>query len=122
MSLADDAVREFGRTMGMPKLGFNENKVVRLRFEKAGSLSIERTGQGLLLLLARSTDRARDGVLERALELCHPEKTDRLRPNAGLASDGALVFSVRLDERVLDLASMTSAFDLLRRLHDRAAG
>jgi type III secretion system chaperone SycN len=122
MSIADDVVRDFGLTMGMPGLAFNEHGVVRLRFERNGAFSIERTAHGALLQLARPADRLGDGALERALGLCHFEAVDRLRPDPGLARDGSLVFSVRLDEHSLDVPALEQAFNLLCRLHDRAAG
>jgi type III secretion system chaperone SycN len=122
MSIADDVVRDFGQTMGMPGLAFNQNGVVRLKFERNGALSIERTARGALLQLARPADRLSYGALERALGLCHFEAVDRLRPDAGLSRDGSLVFSVRLDERSLDVPALEQAFSFLCRLHDRAAG
>lgn len=122
MSIADTAVRDFGLSMGMSKLAFNDNGVVRLKFERAGALSIERTPRGALLQLARPLDRHREGVLERALELCHPDTGERLRADAGVARDGSLVFSLRLDERVLDRSTLEDAFEYLCRLHDRAVG
>jgi type III secretion system chaperone SycN len=117
---ADIAVREFGRSLGIPGLGFNQNGVVRLNFERTGSLSIEHDDKGTMLYLARPVDRFKAGALERALGLCHFERIDRLRPGAGLTGDGALVFWVRLE--AADLSVLQEAFDLLRRLHDRAAG
>ena len=122
MSIADDVVRDFGRTLGMPGLAFNQNGVVRLRFERNGAFSIEKTAGGTLLQLARPADQLRDGALERALALCHFEAVDRLRPDAGLARDGSLVFSLQLDERSLDVPAVEQAFTFLCRLHDRAAG
>jgi type III secretion system chaperone SycN len=122
MSIADDVVRDFGRTMGMPELAFNQHGVVRLNFERNGSLSIERTAAGTVLQLARPGDRLDSSALERALGLCHFEAADRLRPDAGLALDGSLVFSVRLDEKALDVPTLEQAFEFLCRLHDRATG
>jgi type III secretion system chaperone SycN len=122
MSIADDIVRDFGRTMGMPELAFNEHGVVRLNFERNGSLLIERTAAGALLQLARPGNRLGSEAWERALGLCHFEAADRLRPDAGLARDGSLVFSVRLDEKALDVPALEQAFEFLCRLHDRAAG
>ena len=86
MSIADDIVRDFGRTMGMPELAFNEHGVVRLNFERNGSLLIERTAAGALLQFARPGDRLGSEAWERALGLCHFEAADRLRPDAGLAA------------------------------------
>jgi type III secretion system chaperone SycN len=122
MTNTDTAVQDFGAVMGMPKLAFNENGVVRLRFEKTGTLSIERTDRGAMLQLARPADSFRDGFMERALALCHSDQADRLRPDAGISRSGALVFSVVLDETVIDLPSLEEAFGLLRRLHDRVDG
>jgi type III secretion system chaperone SycN len=122
MSIADTTIRDFGSTMGLPELAFNEHGVVRLRFESAGALSIERTPAGALVRLARPLDQHRDGLIERALELCHFDHVDRLRPEVGLSTDGALVFSVRIEETALDLSTLEEAFELLRRLHDRVAG
>ena len=122
MSISDDVVRDFGLTMGMPGLAFNQNGAVRLKFERNGALSIERTAHGALLQLARPADRLRDGALEKALELCHFDGVDRLRPDVGLAMDGALVFSVRLEEKALDVPALEQAFEFLCRLHDKAAG
>jgi type III secretion system chaperone SycN len=120
MSLADTAIRDFGQAMGLPELAFNQNGVVRLKFESTGALSIERTAHGALVQLARPV--ADEAALERALRLCHFELIDRLRPDAGMAQDGSLVFSVVLDEKALDLSSLENAFDFLCRLHDKAAG
>jgi hypothetical protein len=72
--------------------------------------------------LVRPGDRLGDGALERALGLCHFETVDRLRPDAGMTLDGSLVFSVRLDEKSLDVPALEQAFDFLCRLHDRVAG
>jgi type III secretion system chaperone SycN len=117
---ADIAVREFGQSLGIAGLDFNQNGVVRLDFERTGSLSIEHDDTATMLYLARPVDRFKVGELERALGLCHFDRIDRLRPGAGLTRDGALVFWVRLESP--DLSVLQEAFDLLRRLHDRAAG
>jgi type III secretion system chaperone SycN len=122
MSIADTAIRDFGGTMGLPELAFNEHGVVRLRFESSGSLSIERTPTGCLIRLAKPLDQHRDGIVERALELCHFDHVDRLRPEVGLSQDGSLVFSVRIDENALDVSTLEESFELLRRLHERTAG
>lgn len=121
MSIADTTVREFGRSMGMPGLAFNDAGVLRLNFEHAGVLSIERARERAVVHLARPVPVGADTVLQRALELCHFEAVDRRRPDAGLARDGTLVFSLVVDERDLDLATLEDVFDMLRRLHDRAA-
>lgn len=122
MSIADTAIRDFGGTMGLPDLAFNERGVVRLRFETSGSLSIERTLGGALIRLARPLDERRGDAMERALELCHFDHVDRLRPEVGLSQDGSLVFSVRIDENDLGVSTLEEAFRLLRGLHERTAG
>src|SRR5262245_23709744 len=101
MNIADTAVHDFGRTMGMAGLAFNDAGVLRLRFERSGVLSIERTPGGAMLRLARPV--GHDATLRRALELCHFEAVDQMRPDAGLARDGSLVFSLRIDERDVNL-------------------
>ncbi len=122
MSITDATVRDFGRSMGMQGLSFNDAGVLRLRFENAGVLSIERAKGRAVVHLARPVASHADDVLQRALELCHFDAVDRLRPDAGMARDGSLVFSLSIDEKDLDLATLEDAFDLLRRLHDRTAG
>ena len=117
---AEVAVHEFGRALGIAGLAFNQNGVVRLDFERTGSLSIEHDDKATILYLARAIDPAKTGVLERALGLCHFERIDRLRPGAGLTRDGALVFWVRLESP--DVPALQEGFDLLCRLHERAAG
>jgi type III secretion system chaperone SycN len=122
MSIVDTTVRDFGQTMGMKGLAFNDAGVVRLRFENAGVLSIERTSRGALVCLARPVGPDSAPTLQRALELCHFDEVDRLRPDVGMARDGSLVFSLALNEKAIDVPALEDAFDLLCRLHDRAAG
>ena len=122
MSMTDTTVREFGRSMGMPDLAFNDAGVLRLNFENAGVLSIERSRERAVVHLARPVAVDADSILQRALELCHYDAVDRQRPDAGMTRDGSLVFSLTVDEKDLDLPTLEDVFDLLRRLHDRAAG
>ena len=121
MTIADTAIEEFGNSLGISGLAFNEAGVVRLAFETSGTLSIERTDDAVLIFLARRLDRNRDGVLERALDLCHFRHAEKLRPRVGLGRDDELVFWVRLHERDVDLASMEEALTLLSQMHDQTA-
>lgn len=121
MSMTDATVRDFGRAMGMPGLAFNEAGVLRLNFENAGVLSIERARERAVVHLARPVTGDADTILVRALELCHFDAVEDRRADAGMARNGSLVFSLVVDEKDLDLPTLENVFDLLRRLHDRAA-
>ena len=122
MSMTDATVRDFGKSMGMPGLAFNDAGVLRLSFESAGVLSIERARERAVIHLARPVTADVGATLERALKLCHFDAVEDRRPHAGMTRDGSLVFSLVVDEKDLDLPTLENVFDLLRRLHDRAAG
>lgn len=121
MTIVDAAIEEFGNSLGIPRLGFNEAGVVRLAFEASGTLSIERAEGEVLLFLARGVEAGPDGCLERALDLCHFRHAERLRPKVGLGREGDLVFWVRLAGMAVDVASIEEALTLLSQMHDQVA-
>jgi type III secretion system chaperone SycN len=121
MSIADVAIEEFGGTLGIPGLAFNDAGVVRLSFESTGTFAIERAARSVLLLLMRPLRRDEQKTVEQALDLCHFRHGERLRPNAGLTADNELVFWVRLPENQLDVAAIEEVLTLLGQFHDQVA-
>lgn len=121
MTSVHAAIEAFGNSLGIQRLAFNEAGVVRLAFETSGTLSIERVEGEVLVFLARRVEPVPDGILERALDLCHFRHGERLRPKVGLGREEELVFWVRASEVTVDVVSIEEALTLLLELHDLAA-
>lgn len=122
MSWVEDAVREFGRGMGLPQLSLPEEGALSLAFEHRGTLDIERGADGgLLVHLGRDHPFASPALLRAALEACHYRARRGRDVQAGLYGD-TLVLLVRLKENEVSLPVLEQTLDQLSELHDRLAG
>jgi type III secretion system chaperone SycN len=121
MSWVDDAIAEFGRSLGLPGLQLGDQAVLNLVFEKSGTLFIERQEAELVLYVARQVAAHDDRRAEAALALCHPRQRWPLPVRAGLRGDDTLVLITRIPEREVSVPALQSAVELLFRLHDKAA-
>lgn len=119
MARTDDVIREFGRSINVPDLSFNEHGVVDLEIERVGRLFLEKEKEGVLLYLMKEYPRI-DGLLCRhALDLCRPEAHFDFPIYTGLIGEDQLIFATRLLEDDLDWPTLGSALDLLESLHNR---
>jgi type III secretion system chaperone SycN len=121
MSWVDDAIAEFGRSLGLPGLQLGDQAPINLVFEKSGTLFIERQESDLVLYVARQVPPHEDRWAEAALALCHPRQRWPLPVRAGLRGDDTLVLITRIAEREVSVPTLQSAVELLFRLHDKAA-
>ncbi|MEI2740849.1 MAG: type III secretion chaperone SycN [Candidatus Competibacter sp.] len=121
MNWIDDALREFGRGMGIAGLTLDRDTVAGLTFERRGALFFERADAAVLVYLARRTP-AHDSVpLERALRHAHYGEGHPLPIQAGLLGEDTLVLLARVEERAFSLPALEKAVALLTELHDRIA-
>ncbi|MBL9157788.1 MAG: CesT family type III secretion system chaperone [Verrucomicrobiales bacterium] len=125
--LIDEAISEFGRSLGIPSLTLGESGRLALSFGDYGELFFEKRpgehyGEEILLVcLARDHGHQPEQAALRALEACHPLRMPREIVNVALALDGRLVLIIRLEEREVSLPSLESNLQLLKGLHDQAS-
>ena len=121
MSLSDEVLAEFGRSMGMEGLAWPESGVVVLDFANRGVLYLEDRDETLLIYLSRDID-MRDGKLKflsTALRLCHYRQGLPYVVQVGLRGESSLVFLVRLSAYELTLPELERVLEVLSDLHDR---
>jgi type III secretion system chaperone SycN len=118
MSWVDEALADFGRTLGIANLRFPGDGPVRLEFDRQGSLYFEPLEGQLLAYLVRPLDRPEAEFLGRALDLCHWRHHHAFPVSAGLHAERELTFAVRVPEREFTLPTIERVVDLLGRLHD----
>jgi type III secretion system chaperone SycN len=120
MSWVDDALADFGRSLGIDGLRFQPDRPVQLEFARLGTLYFEPLDGQVLSYLVRRLDRADAGTLATALELCHWEHHHAFPVQAGLHDDSDLSFAVRIPESDFTLPTIERVVDLLGKLQDAA--
>lgn len=110
-------LREFGLSMGLSRLHFNDQDVACITIENIGTLYIEIREPGVVIYLARqdqwSTDR-----MECALALTHPGEALPYNAFCGMRGEH-LVFGTCLAEEQFTLAEVEQVVEKLSLLHDR---
>lgn len=119
MSWMDQALSDYGSTLGLPGLAFDDRDVVKLVFEYTGALYIERAAGDMLIYLCREIDRPSAEIYAQALSLCHWRHNHPFAANPALRQDRTLVFSVRLKEEEVSVPALRQAIRLLGHLHDQ---
>ena len=119
MSWIDDALADYGRSIGLEPLTFNERGVLCLVFELSGTLFVERLDQGVLVYLCRELQRPNSAIYARSLDLCHWQRNHPYPVNAALRQDRLLVFAVRLSEEQVSVPTLEQVIQLLGQLHDQ---
>lgn len=114
----EDAVRGFGRLLGLETLALNERGVAGVNFENGFSLRLESVKGAMMVMLKTGliTDEAVRAVLAEA----HPSAADGKGPELRAAcstATGEALLVIRLSERELGASALEAAF---RRLWDRA--
>jgi type III secretion system chaperone SycN len=119
MSWVDNAIRDFGRGMGMEALTLNDEGLLCLDFETTGRLYIERAENAVLVYLVRMIPQHDNVNLQNALALCHYREGLSLTVNAGFGEENRLVFIARVPERDFSLSMLEKTIELLTRLHQK---
>jgi type III secretion system chaperone SycN len=117
MSWVDDALREFGQSMGLPNLAFSERGVVRLSIGRMGRLGLERQSSEVLIFLLRTIPVGNGKLLRKALTLCHYSEGHPFVVQTGLKGDDQLIFLLRIPEREFTVQAIEQSIELLDRLH-----
>jgi type III secretion system chaperone SycN len=119
MARIDEVISEFGRSIEVPDLAFNDEGVVDLEIDLIGELCLEREGDDLLVYLIRDYPQITSSLCRRAMGFCRVEENHPYRLYAGLIEDTRLLFAIRIKESDLDFQLLNEAFKLLEGLHDR---
>ncbi|MBI1247968.1 hypothetical protein GC197_09030 [bacterium] len=122
MSWVDDVLADFGHSLGLPSLEFNEAGVACLSFEILGDLYIENInhGENVLIYVVRELDRPSREIFIKALDLCHWENHHPYSVNAALRGEKHLVFAVNLPGREFSVPAIEQLIQLFQQLHDQA--
>lgn len=121
MSWVDQTVAEFGQTLGMSDLAFDNNGLIQLAFERSGTLFLEKADNEVLAYLVRQVPNADAGVYRRALSSCHYDRQHPVTIQAGLRGDSELTFLARIPEPDFQLPLLERVFQLLDELHNKIA-
>ena len=106
----NDAVRAFGRQMGLQTLALNDRGAAGLRFENGLALHFE-YAQESLVVSARVNLPPREDLLKRLLVAVHPSARRGAELRAAyLSKSGEALYAVRLPERRVDVSALEVAF------------
>lgn len=112
----NEAVRAFGRQMGLSSFALNERGAAGVRFENGVSLRLEYVG-GALVMYAGVALAPRADLLRRLLTGAHPSATAGLQVRAAyMERSGEGFYAVRLDERRVDVSALEAAFRVVWQL------
>lgn len=123
--MIQETLKNFGQSIGIKNLAFNEENVIQLEMENTGSLYFEADGNDLLIYFIRPLPEASTQVYKKALSLCHlREKYDvaNIKLNAGIWGDDKLVFLIRLGHSDIALPTIDKCLKLLLKLHKNVEG
>lgn len=115
MSLNDQAIKEFGESMGMKSLGLNDG-ITALELENSQQFFIQKTGEDILLYLISKIDYPSVALFEKTLALCHFKKKktkETLYP--GLIGNDKILLAMRLKEEKISTQELDSSLDLLMK-------
>lgn len=123
MTLIDETVREFGRSIGMEDLALRDDGSLVLDMQRLGRLALELVGprrEDVSLSLSRRIEPPDDASCARLLELCHYRTPAPWPVRAGLTRAGDLIFAVRLETFDFTLPNVHKALDWLDGLHQQS--
>lgn len=118
MSWVDDALADFGRSIGIAGLQFAADSPVSLEFERLGTLCFEQLDGCVLVYAVRRLDRPDEECLSAALDACHWRHNHPFPVQAGLHGGEHLTFAVRIPERDFALPMIERAVNFLGEMHD----
>jgi len=110
---------DFGQTIGLDPLDFNENQVFCLEIESIGHLYIEEQQDHILMYLIREYQQMDASFYQKALSLCQIENTNGRYLQVGLLEDKQLIWATRLGLNEMTLPDWHAAIDQLEQLHQQ---
>ncbi len=120
MSWVNEALADYGRSIGIDSLTFNEAGVASLKFELLGDLYIEQADAGVLVYLMREIERPSAEIYAAALEVCHWQHNHAYQVNPSLRGERYLILAVNLTEEDFSVPTLEQLLQLLGQLHDQA--
>lgn len=114
----NDAVRAFGRQMGLQSFALNDRGAAGVRFENGLSLRLEYAQESLVMTMGVPTEPS-DAALKRLLVAAHPSAQRGMRIRAAyLSRAGEAIYAIRLPERDVNVTALEAAFRELWRVVD----
>ena len=112
----EEAVRAFGRQMGLGSFALNERGAAGVRFENGVALRLEYSMESLVMTAGVAME-PRAESLRRLLTGAHPAAVPGVGVRAAwMARSGEGVYIVRIDERRVDVSAMEAAFRVVWQL------
>ncbi len=119
MSWMDEALKAFGKQMGINNLAFNSRGVCCLVMEKSGKLFLEKGEDELIIYLERPLFHRDEEILEEILNKVHYKNTKGgTIISAGIYSDDKLIFVTKIKRQNYSLPILEETVDRLIKLHD----
>ena len=121
MDVVDATLQDFGNTLGIPSLAFNEKGLLELVIERVGTLCIEKTDGLIVLYLLRPLSYPNLETFKKALAFCHPKEKPEIPVSAGMTSAEELVFISHLHLSTFTIPNLEASIEVLKNLHNRIA-
>lgn len=124
MSVIEDTLREFGRSIGMEDLKLRDDGTLVLDMQQVGTLAIELIGErreDVSLSLSRRIQPPGEAACTRLLEMCHYRTPSTWPARVGLTSGGTLLFAIRLETFDFTLPNLHQALDWLDGMHQQSS-
>ena len=120
MSNVDATLREFGQSMDIEEVAFNEQGVAHFSIDQIGELYIETCPNGkYIVYIVREHGHLERAQLVKALELCHADERNPMPVNAALRGENEIYFGFRLSEENFIIPNIEEGIAMLNMLHDR---
>ncbi len=121
MDWIDDTIEEFGRTLGMDDLAFDERGLIQLDFETTGTFGLERETEAVLVYLRRDLPHPTADNFRRALSSCHHSQNPPFEVQPALLANGHMLFAVRIPAKDFQLPMLQRALAYLDLMLQEAA-
>ncbi len=107
-------LEEFGRSMGIENLSFNESNCIKLAIENSGDVYIQKVNQHFLFYILKRFEVGFPDLYWEALKMGYPQETYAFLTHAVAFLDDQIGFAVRLREESCDLPTLNRVFRYLR--------
>ena len=115
----EEAVRAFGRQMGLGSFALNERGAAGVRFENGVALRLEYSMESLVMTAGVAMEPTA-AALTRLLTGAHPDAAPGANVRAAwMERTGEGIYVIRLAERLVDVSSLEAAFRCLWTLATR---